>query len=166
MDVTLSYAYELVLKGLEDLRTTATETADETRAIELDRLDMLTAKLTKKLNRQRIEITRGDGTTEIVENPDEETIKTMLKIQERRARLLGLDAPQEIVGAGGGPIQVANVGAGDELLARVDKLVERLNAGESPEAVAASIRASATVVEDASGVEIQHHPSSNGVAPS
>ena len=144
MDVTLSYAYALVMDGLADIRQDARESAEETKEIELGRLDRLYLRFRKKLDGQ------GD-------NPDEATGLQLLRIMERRAKLLGLDAPQEIVGAGGGPLQVSNVTASEEFIDRVEKLVARLGAGESPEAVAASLRA--PVDTDGAG-----HPSTNGAS--
>lgn len=167
LGISVAYAHELVIAGLDELMVQSTESAEQVKVLELQRLDDLLDRLLMKMALQRREMVTANGQKVQVPNPDENTVAAILKVMERRAKMLGLDAPTEISGAGGGPIQVANVGAGDELLARVDKLVERLNAGESPEAVAASIRASATVVEEeAKDVVIQDHPSSNGVAPS
>jgi hypothetical protein len=59
------------------------------------------------------------------------------------------------VGAVG--LQVSNVGAGAEFIGRVEGLIKRLEAGETPEDVAASIRASAVIVEEGAG-----KPSTNG----
>jgi hypothetical protein len=157
MGQTLSYAYQLVHDGLAEIRTAATEDSDEARAIEVTRLDALTVSLTAKLQRQQREVTAPDGVQSFVPDPDEATISALLRVMERRAKLLGLDAPQEIVGAGGGPIQVSNVAAGEEFMGRVEKMIARLEAGEKPEDVAASIRATATVVPAEAG-----QPSTNG----
>ena len=157
MGQTLSYAYLLVREGLIEMRDAATEDASEARAIELERLDAMTGRLTAKLQRQQREVTAPDGVQSFVPDPDEATISALLRVMERRAKLLGLDAPQEIVGAGGGPIQVSNVAAGEEFMGRVEKMIARLEAGEKPEDVAASIRATATVVPAEAG-----QPSTNG----
>lgn len=83
-------AHRLVLEGLRDLREHNAETADDVRRLEIERLDNWLLRLStgQKRNEPR-------------------TIDTMLRIQERRARLLDLDlATTKIVGADGGPIDV------------------------------------------------------------
>ena len=120
----------------------------------------MTRKLAAKLERQREEVTAPDGVTSFVPAPDEATVTAMLRVMERRAKLLGLDAPQELVGAGGGPIQVSNVDAGQALLDSVEKLITRLQGGESADAVAASLR-SLPAAEPAS---TNGHSSTNGAA--
>jgi hypothetical protein len=153
MQQTLSYAYQLVHDGLEEIRSAATEDATEARAIEVERLDALTVSLNAKLQAQRLEVTAPDGVQSFVPNPDEATVTALLRVMERRAKLLGLDAPQQIVGEGGGPVLVSNVAASEEFMGKVEQLIARLNAGEAAEDVAVSIRATAIVIEE---------PSSNG----
>lgn len=135
---TVSYAYQLVRDALAQLRRDAQEDADEARAIELRRLDAQYLRFLNKL------IAQG-------KQPDEATGLQLLRIAERRARLLGLDAPtaSEISGPGGGPIPIAAVGvnATDVFLQRVDKLIARLEAGESAEALATEVRAGAPAAD-------------------
>jgi hypothetical protein len=63
-------------------------------------------------------------------------------------QILGQQDKYEHTGPDGGPIQVSNVAAGEEFMGRVEKLIARLDAGETAEQVALSIRATATVVEE------------------
>lgn len=78
-------AWKAVMYGL---KATITEPSAAVRQLELRRLD--------KLYR------------EVQAGKDPGLIAVQIKIQERRARLLGLDAPQkqEVTGKDGGPIQV------------------------------------------------------------
>ncbi len=151
LDMSLAYAYQLVQEGLTEVRLSAQESADDARAIEIERLDRQQRLFEKKLASQ-------------AEAPKEETGLHLLRIAERRARLLGLDAPQEIVGAGGGPLQVSNVTASEEFIDRVEKLVARLAGGESPEAVALSLRVPAESADTNGAGPTGSHPSTNGAS--
>ena len=85
----------------------ATEGADELRRLELERLDVMAAGLWPSASKG---------------NPA--AVDRMLKIQERRAKLLGLDAPakQEVSGPDGGAIQID---AREQLMGRLSSLIER-----------------------------------------
>lgn len=82
-----SGAYRAVKSAL---KKTLQEPADEVRALELERLDKLLLGLWPRA-------TSGN----------DRAIDRVLKIMQRRANLLGLDAPQKVenTGKGGGPIQ-------------------------------------------------------------
>jgi hypothetical protein len=79
-----------------------TEPAAEVRALELLRLDELWVKAAQVLNRQHVSVSHGrivkadDGEPLLDDAPVLAAIDRMLKIQERRARLLGLDAPTKV----------------------------------------------------------------------
>lgn len=75
-------ASELIKSALAEL---VSAPAEEVRQIQVARLDLWLTKLEKKIN-------KGDL----------KAIQTALKIEERRARLLGLDAPVSITAPGGG----------------------------------------------------------------
>jgi len=81
LNVDVHTAWEDVQAELTALRQQATEIAEEVRELELRRLDDWTAALTAQAQTGR-----------------ERSIDSLVRIQERRARLLGLDAPtkQEI----------------------------------------------------------------------
>ena len=72
-------AYQYVKKALADLRDKNTETAIQLRALEVMRMD----KMMEALWNRAVE-------------GDEKAIDTILKIQARKARLLGLDAPEKV----------------------------------------------------------------------
>ena len=80
------------------LAETAQEATAEVRAMELARLDMLWQKAMAVLVRNHITVSNGkvisvDGKNLVDDGPTLAAIDRLLKIQERRAKLLGLDAP-------------------------------------------------------------------------
>ena len=81
-------AHKAVMTALQ--RTTQ-EPADEVRKLELERLDALLF-----------------GVWEAAINGDDKAVNNALRIMERRAKLLGLDAPvkNEVAGPNQGPVQV------------------------------------------------------------
>ncbi|MBP6096147.1 MAG: hypothetical protein KA451_08275 [Methyloversatilis sp.] len=85
LDMSLGNAHRLVKRALNRNLAKCEEIAVEIRTLELDRLDALQTFLWEKAK-------KGNATA----------IDRILKIMERRARLLGLDAPQRI-GLGGDP---------------------------------------------------------------
>jgi predicted DNA-binding protein (UPF0251 family) len=87
-------AWKHCQRGLEEAAKQLTESAETIRAIELNRLDRALVKVFRK-----------------VDQGDLAAVDRLIKIQERRAKLLGLDAAEkyEHSGAGGGPIQVSEL---------------------------------------------------------
>lgn len=85
LGISRSSAHQLVHEGLDDARQQITASADELRMEELARLDGMLAKIYPKA-------ARGDMAA----------ADRVLKIGERRARLLGLDAPVRTALQGGG----------------------------------------------------------------
>jgi hypothetical protein len=79
-----------------------TEPAAEVRALELMRLDELWVKAAEVLNRQHVTVSNGrivrteTGEPLLDDAPVLAAIDRLLKIQERRAKLLGLDAPTKV----------------------------------------------------------------------
>jgi hypothetical protein len=91
MGISKSQAHRLVMDGLADLDATVKEAAERLRALELLRCDALTLKLWPQSANPRV-------------------CDSILRIMERRAKLLGLDAPAkaEISGTTG-PIDVSTL---------------------------------------------------------
>jgi hypothetical protein len=89
LGVSQCMAHKDVHHVIDILAREARETAEAIREIELERLDAMLAALWPA-----------------VEAGDTSSISTALRVAERRARLLGLDAPvkQEVTGANGGPL--------------------------------------------------------------
>lgn len=123
-------AYQLVKEALEEMRLQAYDDVEHVRQLECLSLDAWQATIETRIAKA------GDAAS----NAD---ILVLIKIQERRARLLGLDAPekQELSGPGGKPLEVANVDARMLLIERLDQLEER------------RASASATVAENADDAE-------------
>lgn len=80
-------AYELVMAGLADMEASIRESAERTRAVELRRCDSLLLSLWPQRANPRV-------------------TDSILRIMERRAKLLGLDAPQKVAQTtpDGGPL--------------------------------------------------------------
>lgn len=91
INVSVSTAHDLVSKAVAERREQKAQRTDELVELELERCDQLQRALAKKA---------ADG--------NERAIATTLRIMERRAKLLGLDAAPklELTGPGGGPLNV------------------------------------------------------------
>lgn len=100
LGVDVHTAYDAVQRGLRD---TLQEPADEVRRLELERLDELAQQARKVMLGTHYLINQGNvvrltrrGAPLEDDGPVLAAIDRLLKIQERRARLLGLDAPQRV----------------------------------------------------------------------
>lgn len=82
-----SAAWTAVKHALDELRERTADQADNYRALEDHRLDMLAAPLWRRLTRTVTDPQTGDETTE----PNYRAIDRLIRIAERRARLWGLD---------------------------------------------------------------------------
>lgn len=98
-----SVAYRAVQRAL---RAAIREPGEELLALELERLDRLARAAEEVLEAHHVKVAGGEIVYDEAGQPLEDTrpvleaIDRLLKIQERRARLLGLDAPvkQQITG--------------------------------------------------------------------
>ncbi len=100
MGIAKSMAHKYVVDALREIREESTERALEVRELELERLDAMLRQLWPE------EPAEG----EIAPAMDARTADTILRIMERRAALLGLDAPKDTRIGGipdGQPIQIA-----------------------------------------------------------
>ena len=111
LGITASGAWRMVQTMLRELRETMAEMAEEVRQIELQRLDSMLFALRSKIRRA-----------------DCKAIEVALRISDRRAKLLGLDAAlkAELTGAGGGPIAI------DEARLRLVQAFSRVAAPDEP----------------------------------
>jgi hypothetical protein len=82
-----SRAHALVRAGLEHARAQVASAADEMRAVEVSRLDGMLAKLWPLVGKKTLDLG---------------VVDRIIKIGERRAKLLGLDAPVRTAIQGGG----------------------------------------------------------------
>lgn len=96
----VSSAYEAVQRGLAD---TVAETNDEVRRQEVERLDDLARAALAVLTKTHIVVSQGrvvldpdTGQPLVDDGPVLQALDRLLKIQERRAKLLGLDAPSKV----------------------------------------------------------------------
>ncbi|MFI8865332.1 hypothetical protein ACIGNW_00215 [Streptomyces sp. NPDC053707] len=103
------------------LTETVKEAGDEIRAIELARLDHLHTSAMDVLEREHFTVSNGrvvslDGSGPLPDDgPVLAAIDRLLKIQERRARLLGLDAPTK-----------QNISISPDRLAAIEAMAEEL----------------------------------------
>jgi vacuolar-type H+-ATPase subunit H len=109
LGIGVATAHRHVQSALAESRAQISAEADELRSEELSRLDAMTAGLWPRAR-------KGEAAA----------VDRMLKIMERRAKLLGLDAPErrELSGAGGGPIQAVGMSA-DEFRAIAAEIAAR-----------------------------------------
>ncbi len=85
LGISKTRAHELVQEGLEEAKAQIVAHADDLRSEELSRLDGMLAKV-----------------YDAAEKGDLQAVDRVLKIGERRAKLLGLDAPTRTALQGGG----------------------------------------------------------------
>ncbi len=123
---TQAYIYKLYKKGLRDI---IREDVEDVRTMELERLDRLYLEAARLYNSAHPLVSGGSVVRDVLEDEDGNirlredgtpitvrlqdlsakftSMDKMLKIMERRASLLGLDAPKrkEVTGANGKPIE-------------------------------------------------------------
>lgn len=91
-------AYKAVQRALKEI---VAEPAEELRALELERLDDMYRRAQAVLERRHVTVSQG-RVVRLDDEPLEDdgpvlaALDRLLKIQERRARLLGLDAPTQV----------------------------------------------------------------------
>lgn len=85
--VSVAMAFRYVNETLEELKSTALVEAEHLRNMELERLDGMLA-----------------GLWPAASSGDPQSVAAALRIGERRAKLLGLDAPTKLAGHDGGAL--------------------------------------------------------------
>ncbi|MFD6035735.1 hypothetical protein ACFWHF_14510 [Streptomyces griseoincarnatus] len=121
LGIAPSTAFEAVQRALKEI---VQEPAEEVRRLELERLDGMYEHVLGVLERQHVTVSQGRVVR--LQNPDtgqEEPIPddgpilaavtTLLKIQERRAKYLGLDSPSRVDLSGGVKYEVVGVSSED-----------------------------------------------------
>lgn len=103
LNVTRSRAYAIVSNAIATKEYETKELANEVRAIELERLNEMTLRL-------RNAIINEDPT-----EPQFQAYQTLLKVMERRSKMLGLDASTSVnlSGINGSPIAIQAYGSVD-----------------------------------------------------
>ncbi len=127
-----------ITRALETAVVEQARSVEAYREEELERLDLLLGEAWSVLKRQHITVSHGrtiydDRTGEplIDDGPTLSAIDRILKIQERRAKFLGLDAPQRH--------EVVSIDAVDAEIARLSAELQR---GQASQAAAAQAVAS------------------------
>jgi hypothetical protein len=99
LSISVSTAWACVERGLVRTRR---EPADQLRTLEAERLDRLQAQAVKALEAQHVVIQGGavvadsQGNPYVDYGPTLAAVRALLAVQERRARLFGLDAPTKV----------------------------------------------------------------------
>lgn len=97
LGVSEAQAYEDVKRSLKELNEQQAELADEIRRLELERLDALYSAAQDVLVAFHPIISNGKRFDDLVDDgPKLAAIDRMLKVMDRRAKLLGLDAPTQV----------------------------------------------------------------------
>lgn len=124
-------AYEAVRRVLAE---TTQEAADDLRLIELERLDQMYQAALKVLETEHYAVSHGrviyleDGGPPLTDDgPALQAMDRLLKIQERRAKLLGLDAPTK-----------ANVTVSDSMTEEISRLAAQLGIADEQAETAGS----------------------------
>lgn len=100
---SLSRAYELVVEALNEIREQCKESAADIRDIEVQRCDAMIEDLFRRLTSTGA----GENAKRVPSNRTAaRLVDSILRIQDRKARYLALDAPKrvEATGAGGAPL--------------------------------------------------------------
>ena len=99
LGITAEGARVAVRRAMAEIRTEAAETAIEVREQEAARLDRMLLRLETLLEQSADDVTAALAIQD-----------RMLRVQDRRAKLLGLDLQRvELTGANGGPIEIAAI---------------------------------------------------------
>ncbi len=130
---TASAASQDVTRALEAAVAEQSRSVEAYREEELQRLDLLLAEAWAILKRTHVTVSHGRIVRDDLDQPIEDdgptlqAIDRILKIQERRAKFLGLDAPTKV--------EAITV---DALDAEIARLAAELESGEAREATGAS----------------------------
>ena len=112
LGIGYSEAYKRVQRGMARI---VQEPAEQARQFELDRLDRMYRKIEQILEADHIVVQHGkvvyDETGEPLpdHDPRMRAVATLLKIQERRSKLLGLDAASKMQLEGGVRYEIVGV---------------------------------------------------------
>lgn len=114
LGISAPSAYRAVARSLKRVIAKTSEDADELRTLELQRLDKLLLALWPRASKG-----------------NDAAVDRVLRVMERRAKLKGLDAPVQVSGPGGGPIEMADVSerSDEERVRAASTLIEALRAG-------------------------------------
>lgn len=115
-------AHKDVTRALEATRTQLAETTEHHRALALERLDALSRAAVAVLERAHVVVSHGriitddEGEPLRDDGPELAAVKTLIDIEQRRARLLGLDAPQKLDTTMAGSVRYEVVGVDTDKL--------------------------------------------------
>lgn len=113
LGVSVHTAYDAVQRAIED---TQQEPAAATKLLELERLDELAQKAREVMGRRHIVVSNG----KVIYDPESskpleddapvlQAVDRLLRIQERRSKLLGLDAETKVSLSGGVTYEIVGI---------------------------------------------------------
>jgi hypothetical protein len=109
-------AHKDVTRALDANRAELAETTEHHRALALERLDALSRATVTVLERLHVVVSHGriirddDGKPLRDDGPELAAVARLIDIEQRRARLLGLDAPQRLDATTAGTVRYEIVG--------------------------------------------------------
>lgn len=115
-------AFNDVKRAKEEARAELKETVEGERETDLERLDAMLAEAWRVMEAGHLAVSGGKvvmvgpegGESPLADNgPKLEAIRTLLRVLERRARLLGLDAPTRVEAEGSLEVRVVGVDVED-----------------------------------------------------
>lgn len=115
LDISVSTAYECVQRAF---RATLAEPAEQARAVELARLEVMHDKAMEVLEGKHITVSHGkivmlSGAPLPDDGPVLAAINTLVRVSESRRKLLGIDAPAQIEHTGGVRYEVVGIAPED-----------------------------------------------------
>jgi hypothetical protein len=133
-EITQQLGYSSRGAAVQDVQralvATVQEPADEVRALELSRLDMMWQTVIEVLRKEHVIVSQG-RVVFLDDEPIKDTgpilaaVDRLLKIQERRAKYLGLDAPKQL--------EVVTLDAIDQQIRALNEELERAAANGEAE---------------------------------
>jgi hypothetical protein len=115
-------AHKDVTRALAANRAQLAETVEDHRVLALERLDAMYRATLTVLDRLHVVVSHGriirddEGEPLRDDGPELAAVKTLIDIEQRRARLLGLDAPQKLDTTTAGTVRYEVVGVDTDKL--------------------------------------------------
>lgn len=132
-------AHKDITRAMEQNITELAQPVEVMRETELQRLDVMWAEAWAVLKREHVTVSHGrivmdereghEGRPLLDDGPVLQAIATLLRIQERRAKFLGLDSPMKV--------EAITIDALDAAIAKLAAELEADQAGEAADAAAA-----------------------------
>jgi hypothetical protein len=129
LGISAQRAHRCVTEALNAQAARQSSTTEQYRDVELERLDMAQRKVMAVLERSHVYVSGGkivyDGKIQLIDDaPVLAAVDRLVRISERRAHLLGLDAAMKVAGPEGEPLFGDPEAIRAHLLAMLDQAAE------------------------------------------